>query len=312
MARVTMNDLKRKMTNPHLDLFSTEKARQNPSHDGASERIQMISIQKLITFSNHPFHVVDDEKMDELKESITNNGILTPILVREHGEDAYEIISGHRRRRAAELLEIQEVPVVIRKINDEESVILMVDSNIQRETLLYSEKAFAYKMKLEAVQSKKSSSTATTDESGQVVHKKSRDILAETNPDSGRQIQRYIRLTHLIPDLLALVDLKKLSFNAGVELSYLSDEEQNVLCTAMTELSVIPSLVQATKIKTCSQEENFDPEIVYIILGEAPTKERNISLPYANIKKYFAKDCSVKDMEKTILGLLEEWKKQQV
>ncbi len=318
-----MNDLKKKMTNQHFDLFSTEETRQNPNGENIKEHIKMVKTSSLTTFVNHPFHVTDDEKMEELKESIKNNGILTPILVRKNGMGGYEIISGHRRKRAAELLALDIVPVVIRKISDEESIITMVDSNIQRETLLHSEKAFAYRMKLEAIQNKNTAinempsdgqvvHAEQTSEDGQVVHKKSRDILAENNPDSGRQIQRYIRLTYLVLELLELVDLKKLSFNAGVELSYLKEEEQKTLFGLMEELQTIPSLVQATKMKLQSQESKLDKDELLEILIGTTNKEQKINLSYTKIRKFFPDGYSTKEMEKTILSLLTEWKEKNI
>lgn len=325
MSRITMNDIKNKMTNTHLDLFSTEETRKAMKENEKNEYIKIVPIAKLKTFKNHPFQVLDDERMEEMKESIKNNGILTPILVREIPDsDGYEIISGHRRKRASELIGLEVVPVVIRAISDEESIITMVDSNIQRETLLFSEKAFAYRMKLEALQNKKtvggqvvhlenekdnSSTEMMTSDDGQPVHKKTRDILAENNPDSGRQIQRYIRLTYLIPALLTLVDVKKISFNAGVELSYLKENEQEMVHKTILELGVYPSMTQATSLKQYAKESTQPltlKRVMEFFKAQAP-KGKTISFNCKKIEKFFPENSSAEEMTSVIIELLKQW-----
>ena len=266
-----------------------------------------VPIRELFPFKNHPFKVLDDEKMAQTVESIRENGILVPIMVRERPEGGYEVISGHRRKHAAELVGLDTVPVIVRNLTDDEAVIAMVDANLQREEILPSEKAFAFKMKLEAL-----SHQGKTDEtSRQVVDKlKSADIIGKDIGESGRQIQRYIRLTALLPDLLEMVDRKQIKFNPAVVLSYLSPNEQYILLEVMKEDEAVPSLSQAQQIKKLSQEGNCTKEAIHAILAFAGIKERNVVIKHEVIMQYFSADTSDAEIESLIVRLLEEYKRK--
>ena len=266
-----------------------------------------VPIRELFPFKNHPFKVLDDEKMAQTVESIRENGILVPIMVRERPEGGYEVISGHRRKHAAELVGLDTVPVIVRNLTDDEAVIAMVDANLQREEILPSEKAFAFKMKLEAL-----SHQGKTDEtSRQVVDKlKSADIIGKDIGESGRQIQRYIRLTALLPDLLEMVDRKQIKFNPAVVLSYLSPNEQFILLEVMKEDEAVPSLSQAQQIKKLSQEGNCTKEAIHAILAFAGIKERNVVIKHEVIMQYFSADTSDAEIESLIVRLLEEYKRK--
>ena len=263
-----------------------------------------VPIGELFPFRDHPFKVVDDEKMSQTVESVRENGILVPIMVRNRPEGGYEVISGHRRKHAAELVGLETVPVIIRDLTDDEAVIAMVDANLQREEILPSEKAFAYKMKLEALAHQGKSEGVTC---RRVVDKlKSADVIGKDTGESGRQIQRYIRLTELLPDLLEMVDKKKIKFNPAVELSYLTSDEQGLLLEVMKEDEVVPSLYQAQQIKKLSQEKKCTKEAIHAVLKVVGIVERNIVIKHEIIMQYFSSDMSDAEIESMIVRLLEE------
>lgn len=277
------------------------------------EFIQKIQIDKLIHFQNHPFRIKEDEEMEKLVQSIAEKGVVVPAIARATDGGYYELISGHRRRYACMKLGIDTMPVIVRQLDDDEAVIAMVDSNVQREHILPSERAFSYKMKLEAIKHQGKRTDLT---SGQVVQKlkdkNSVEIVAEEAGESYKQIQRYIRLTKLLPELLQMVDNNRLKFNTGVELSYLEAEEQISLHKFMERLNAIPSLEQASKLKKYSQEKNFNNAVIEIILTEEKEKSsNNITLKKKDLKQYFPQSYSKKDMENVIFELLKQWQQQQ-
>ncbi len=288
------------------DLFQTEDSA--PSSD--SERILQIPISSLYPFERHPFKVLDDEKMAETKESIEKYGVLMPIIARPKADGGYEIISGHRRKRACELLGIETIPTIVRDLDYEESTIIMVDSNIQRENLLFSEKAFAFRMKLDAI--KRKTGRHLKENGTQLGHhsdgRKSVEIVADQSGESRNQIQRYIRLTELDPVLLSMVDEKKLAFNTAVELSYLSMPEQTMLLSKVEELAVIPSIAQATKLKKYSSDGTLTDTVIDVILSEGTEKPVQVTLKANKLSKYFPKGCTTEEMEQTIITLLEQWR----
>ncbi len=272
---------------------------------GEDDSVNEIELTKLYTFKNHPFKVKDDERMQEMVESIKKSGVLVPGVVRKREEGGYEIISGHRRKRACELAGLKTMPMLIKKYTDDEAVIAMIDSNLQREEILPSEKAFAYKMKLEAL----SHQGKTT--SCQVGTKlRSDDMAGKELGESARQIHRYIRLTELISPILDMVDEKKIKFIPAVELSYLTDSQQRILLEIINDESVVPSLSQAQQLKDLSQKMSYTRESVLAIMVVAPTKERRITLRQEVIYKYFDPDTSDEEIEKTICSLLEKWKRK--
>lgn len=284
------------------------------------EEIQNLSLQDLEEFPQHPFQVLEDESMAELKESIRAHGVVNPILVRAKAQGKYEIIAGHRRSKASQLLGITEIPAIIREMDDEDAVFFMVDTNIQRESLLFSEKAFAYKMKLDALKKKSGRPskngvpvehhfTSHNPQDPIVEQLKTRDILAQSFGESSAQIQRYIRLTQLRPQLLTMVDKKKMPFQTGVELSYLKEEEQNFLLSYISENNQCPSLTQARKLKKTSQQEPLTPAIITGLLQDTEAKSKKISLD-GKIKKYFPENTSPKEMETIIIDLLKQWQQQ--
>ena len=283
------------------DIFSTEESRQ-------TEQIQQIPIADLHPFKNHPFKVLDDEAMQRTVESVAQFGVLAPLVVRPREEGGYEIISGHRRQYAAELAGLKTLPVIVRNMDDDQAVIQMVDSNLQRESILPSERAFAYKMKLDAMNHQGIRGDSTC---GQIGHK-SRDIIAAEAGDSARNVQRFIRLTNLIPELLDLVDQKKISFNPAVELSYLTDAEQRDFFEAMQDTQNAPSLSQAQRIKKLSQEGQCSYEAIFDIMGEEKKAEMDrVTIKNDVLRKYFPKSYTPKQMEDTILKLLEQWQKKR-
>ena len=264
------------------------------------EFVQMLSPDKLLPFEQHPFQVREDESLKELMGSIRSYGVLSPLLARPKGE-GYELVSGHRRRLAAQKLGLKAVPVLVREMSDDEAVILMVDSNLQREHLLPSEKAFAYKMKLEAL--KHQGKVA----SGQVVQKWSVEVVAEEAGENYKQIQRYIRLTNLVPPLLKLVDEGRIAFSPAVELSYLPKEEQAELWDLIEQEDTTPSLSQAIRMKQLSRMAKLTPEAIYAIISEEkPNQKEQVRLKTESLKKYFPSNYSTQQMEKAILKLLEE------
>ena len=279
---------------------------------GDNNEVCEIELKELHDFKDHPFKVKDDEKMQEMVESIKKTGVLVPGVVRAKAEGGYEIIAGHRRKRACELAGLATMPVVIRKYNNDEAVLAMIDSNLQREEILPSEKAFAYKMKLEALshQGKAKEDDSEDVTSRQVVTKlRSDDEIGSVTGESGRQIQRYIRLTELIRPILDMVDDKKIKFVPAVELSYLTAKQQAILLEIMNEEAVVPSLSQAKQLKILSQDKKYTKESVHAIMVVASVKERKITIKPDIISKYFDTDTSDEDIEKIICTLLDEWKR---
>ena len=289
------------------DIFSSEEARQ-----GGQEQIRQIPISDLVPFKDHPFRVVDDDHMMETVESVKEYGVLVPIIVRPLEDGLYEIVSGHRRKRACELAGIDEIPVIIRDLDDDEATIIMVDSNLQRETILPSERAKAYQMKLEAI---KHQGTRTNETSRQVVgNSESADIIGQTTGESGRQVQRFIRLNNLEQPLLDKVDDGKLAFTPAVELSYLNPQEQAWVQTALEKTQQTPSLSQAQRMKQESKEGKLTEESVLSIMAEEKKPLFNsVTLSHETLRKYFPRSYTTKQMEKIILRLLDNWlrKRQQ-
>ncbi len=270
-----------------------------------------VPIVELFPFRDHPFKVMDDEKMEQIVDSIRENGILVPIMVRIREEGGYEIVSGHRRKHAAEIVGLETVPVIIRELTDDEAVITMVDANLQREEILPSEKAYAYKMKLEAIKRQNKPGRPGAQNPRQVGKKLwSVEILSEGNNDSARTIQRYIRLTELLPELLELVDKKKMKFNPAVEISYISQGEQQLLYEVMQEDEVVPSLSQAQQIRKLSRENNCTKEALHVLLKIAGIKERTVTIKHEVIMQYFSAEASDAEIESLIIRLLEDYRKK--
>ena len=291
------------------DLFSTEEDRQ----DAKLEKIQEIPLSELHPFRNHPFKVKDDEAMMETADSIKQYGVLVPAIARPDPEGGYELVAGHRRHRASELAEKETMPVIVRDLDDDAATIIMVDSNLQRESLLPSERAFAYKMKLEAMKHQGERVDLTC---AQVGHKsdgrKSRDILAEQVGQSKNQIQRFIRLTELIPELLDMVDEKKIALNPAYELSFLKKEEQVDLLDAMDSEQATPSLSQAQRLKKYSQEGHLTLDMMRVIMGEEKKSDLDrVTFTSDTLRKYFPKSYTPQRMQETIIKLLEAWQKKR-
>lgn len=283
------------------DLFSAG----NPAEAGGSGNVQEIPLTELFPFKDHPFKVLDDETMQDTVESIRIHGVLVPGIARPRAEGGYELIAGHRRRHASELAGKTTMPVIVRELDDDEAVLFMVDSNIQRENLFPSEKAWAYKMKLDALKHQ-----GVKDTSRQLGEKYSVDALSENSNDSARNIHRFIRLTELLPELLQMVDDKKLSFNPAVELSYLTREQQGELMGIMGELQAVPSLEQAKRLKKYSQEGKLDRNVMDAILTEERPAPVQVTLKNDRLKQYFPQTYTAKQMEEVIFSLLETWKTQ--
>ena len=288
------------------DLFSTEENRQEEQR----EQVQQIPIDELHPFTNHPFKVLDDEAMTRTVESIAQYGVLAPLIARPRPEGGYEIISGHRRQYAAKLAGLDTLPVIVRQMSDDAAVILMVDSNLQREHILPSERAFAYKMKLEALKNQGARSDLT---SRQVVGKlEAADLVGKGNEESGRQVQRFIRLTNLIPELLDMVDEKKISFNPAVELSYLDESQQRDFLEAMDGTQNAPSVSQAQQLKKMAQCGEFTYEKAFDILGQEKKSEQDtVTIKNDILRKYFPRSYTPKQMEEKIIQLLDAWQKKQ-
>lgn len=291
------------------DLFSTEESRQ----EAKLEKIRDIPLSELHPFKNHPFHVRDDEAMMETADSVRQYGVLVPAIARPDPNGGFELVSGHRRHRASELAGKETMPVIVRELDDDAAVLVMVDSNLQRENILPSERAFAYKMKLEAM---KHQGTRTDLTCAQVGHKldgkKSRDILAEQVGQSKNQVQRYIRLTELVPDLLSMVDERKIALNPAYELSFLKKEEQEQLLDAMDSEQSTPSLSQAQRLKKFSQEGHLTPDVMCAIMSEEKKSEWDrVTLTSETLRKYFPKSYTPKKMQETIVKLLEAWQRQR-
>ena len=288
------------------DIFSTEESRQEEKH----EQIQQIPIKELFPFKEHPFKVLDDDAMQRTVESVAQYGVLAPLIARPRPEGGYEIISGHRRQHAAELAGLETLPVIVRDMSDDAAVILMVDSNLQREHILPSERAFAYKMKLDALKNQGARSDLTSDQVGQKLW--SVEQVASDAGESKTQIQRFIRLTNLVPELLDLVDEKKISFNPAVELSYLDEKQQRDFLEAMNDTQNAPSLSQAIRLKKLAQEGKFTYEAAFAVMGEAKKDELDkVVIKNDTLKKYFPRSYTPKQMEDTIIKLLEQWQRKQ-
>ena len=289
------------------DIFSTEESRQEQQR----EQVQQIPIGELFPFKNHPFKVLDDESMQRTVESVEQYGVLSPLIARPRPEGGYEIISGHRRQHAAQLAGLDTLPVIVRNMDDDAAVLLMVDSNLQRENILPSERAFAYKMKLEAIKNQGARSDLT---SGQIVQKSKLSIerVAEDAGEGYKTVQRFIRLTNLIPELLDMVDEKKIAFNPAVELSYLDESQQRDFLEAMNDTQNAPSLSQAQRLKKLAQEGHFSYDVAFAVMGEEKKDELDkVVIKNDTLRKYFPRSFTPKQMEDTIIKLLEQWQRKQ-
>ena len=288
------------------DIFSTEESRQEQRR----EQIQQIPLAELHPFTNHPFKVLDDESMQHTVESVEQYGVLSPLIARPRPEGGYEIISGHRRQHAAQLAGLETLPVIVRNMDDNAAVLLMVDSNLQRESILPSERALAYKMKLEALKKQGARSDLT---SRQIVGKlETADLVGKGSGESGRQVQRFIRLTNLIPELLDMVDEKKIAFNPAVELSYLDEAQQRDFLEAMEDTQNAPSLSQAQRLKKLALEGHFSYDVAFAVMGEAKKDELDkVVIKNEILRKYFPRSYTPKQMEDTIIKLLEQWQRKR-
>ena len=288
------------------DLFSTEENRQEEQR----EQVQQIPIEELFPFKNHPFKVLDDESMQRTVESVEQYGVLSPLIARPRPEGGYEIISGHRRQHAAQLAGLDTLPVIVRQMSDDAAVILMVDSNLQREHILPSERAFAYKMKLEALKNQGARSDLTSCQVGTKFRADSE--LAESAGESARNVQRFIRLTNLVPELLDMVDEKKIAFNPAVELSYLDESQQRDFLEAMNDTQNAPSLSQAQQLKKMAQQGEFNYEKAFDVMGQEKKSEKDtVTIKNDTLRKYFPRSYTPKQMEDTIIKLLEQWQRKQ-
>ena len=288
------------------DIFSTEESRQEQQR----EQVQQIPIGELFPFKDHPFKVLDDESMQRTVESVEQYGVLSPLIARPRPEGGYEIISGHRRQHAAQLAGLDTLPVIVRNMDDDAAVLLMVDSNLQRENILPSERAFAYKMKLEALKNQGARSDLT---SPQVAAKfRSDDAVAKDQGISGDTVRRYIRLTNLVPELLDMVDEKKIAFNPAVELSYLDTNQQRDFLEAMNDTQNAPSLSQAQRLKKLAQEGHFSYDVAFAVMGEEKKGELDkVVIKNDTLRKYFPRSYTPKQMEDTIIKLLDQWQRKQ-
>ena len=288
------------------DIFETDESRA----ESQLERVQSIRLSALVPFKEHPFKVVDDEAMLRTTESIAQYGILTPLIARPLEDGSYEIISGHRRAHAAEMAGLTEVPVLVRDMDDDAATVLMVDSNLQRENILPSERAFAYKMKLEAMKHQGSRTDLTSSQVGTKL--RTDQAMAEELGESRNQIQRYIRLTNLIPEVLDLVDQKQISFNPAVEISYLKAQEQEMFLQAMDEVQAAPSLSQAQRLKKLSQEGGFSLDAAREIMNEVKKGDlERVTFRNEQLRKYFPRSYTTQQMQSTILKLLDQWQKKK-
>ena len=288
------------------DIFSTEESRQEQQR----EQVQQIPIGELFPFKNHPFKVLDDESMQRTVESVEQYGVLSPLIARPRAEGGYEIISGHRRQHAAQLAGLDALPVIVRQMDDDAAVLLMVDSNLQRENILPSERAFAYKMKLEALKNQGARSDLTSCQVGTKF--RADELLAENSSESARNVQRFIRLTSLIPELLDMVDEKKIAFNPAVELSYLDEAQQRDFLEAMNDTQNFPSLSQAQRLKKLAQEGHFSYDVAFAVMGEEKKDELDkVVIKNDTLRKYFPRSYTPKQMEDTIIKLLEQWQRKQ-
>ena len=290
------------------DLFSTEENRQEEQR----EQVHQIPIDELHPFTNHPFKVLDDEAMTRTVESIAQYGVLAPLIARPRPEgDGYEIISGHRRQYAAKLAGLDTLPVIVRQMSDDAAVILMVDSNLQREHILPSERALAYKMKLDAM--RRTSGRPSKENSRQLVGNfETADVVGKESGESGRQVQRFIRLTNLVPELLDMVDEKKIAFNPAVELSYLDESQQRDFLEAMEDTQNAPSLSQAQQLKKMAQQGEFSYEKAFDVMGQEKKSEKDtVTIKNETLRKYFPRSYTPKQMEEKIIQLLDAWQKKQ-
>ena len=288
------------------DIFSTEESRQEQQR----EQVQQIPIGELFPFKNHPFKVLDDESMQRTVESVEQYGVLSPLIARPRPEGGYEIISGHRRQHAAQLAGLETLPVIVRNMDDDAAVLLMVDSNLQRENILPSERAFAYKMKLEALKNQGARSDLT---STQLVSKlRSNEQLGAENNQSRETVRRFIRLTNLIPELLDMVDEKKIAFNPAVELSYLDESQQRAFLEAMDGTQNAPSVSQALQLKKMAQSGEFTYEKAFDILGQEKKSEQDtVTIKNDILRKYFPRSYTPRQMEEKIIQLLDAWQKKR-
>lgn len=290
------------------DLFSSEETRQEEQR----EQVQQIPVDELFPFKNHPFKVLDDDAMTRTVESISQFGVLAPLIARPRPDGGYEIISGHRRKHAAELAHLDTVPVIVRNMEDDAATILMVDSNLQREHILPSERAFAYKMKLDAIKNQGARSDLTSSQVGMKLQ--ALDIVGQEAGDSRNQVHRFIRLTNLVPELMDMVDEKKISFNSAVELSYLDENQQRDFLEAMNDTQNAPSLSQAQQLKKLAQQGEFSYDAVYDIMNEEKKSELDtVTIKNETLRKYFPRNYTPRQMESIIIKLLDQWqmKKQQ-
>ena len=288
------------------DIFSTEESRQEQQR----EQVQQIPIGELFPFKNHPFKVLDDESMQRTVESVEQYGVLSPLIARPRPEGGYEIISGHRRQHAAQLAGLDTLPVIVRQMDDDAAVLLMVDSNLQRENILPSERAFAYKMKLEALKNQGARSDLTSAQLGRKLE--TADIVGQESGDSRNQVRRFIRLTNLVPELLDMVDEKKIAFNPAVELSYLDTNQQRDFLEAMNDTQNAPSLSQAQRLKKLAQEGHFSYDVAFAVMGEEKKDELDkVVIKNDTLRKYFPRSYTPKQMEDTIIKLLEQWQRKQ-
>lgn len=300
MSRGMRSSAKNIQMTSYEDLFQVS---ENGGAEG--EKVQEIALTELFPFRDHPFKVLDDEAMTDTVESVKTHGVLVPGIARPRAEGGYELVSGHRRKRASELAGLETMPVIVRKMDDDEAVLMMVDSNLQRENILPSEKAWAYRMKLEALKHQ-----GVKDTSRQLGEKYSIDALSENSNDSARNIHRFIRLTELVPSMLQLVDDKKLPFNPAVEMSYLAKEEQVTLSEKMAELSHVPSLEQAKRLRKFSQEGKLGEDVIEAILTEERKTPPQVTLKGERLRQYFSEEYTQKQIEEVIISLLETWKKE--
>ena len=288
------------------DIFSTEEFRQEQQR----EQVQQIPIGELFPFKNHSFKVLDDESMQRTVESVEQYGVLSPLTARPRLEGGYEIISGHRRQHAAQLAGLDALPVIVRNMDDDAAVLLMVDSNLQRENILPSERAFAYKMKLEALKNQGARSDLTSAQLGRKLE--TADIVGQESGDSRNQVRRFIRLTNLVPELLDMVDEKKIAFNPAVELSYLDESQQRDFLEAMNDTQNAPSLSQAQRLKKLAQEGHFSYDVAFAVMGEEKKGELDkVVIKNDTLRKYFPRSFTPKQMEDTIIKLLDQWQRKQ-
>ena len=293
--------------NSYDDIFSTEETRQEEQR----EQVQQIPIDELYPFKDHPFKVLDDEAMQRTVESIKQLGVTNPLIARPRPDGGYEIISGHRRQHAAQLARLKTLPVIVRDMSDDAAVLLMVDSNLQREQILPSERAFAYKMKLDALKRQGARSDLTSSQVGMKLQ--ALDIVGQEAGDSRNQVHRFIRLTNLIPELLDMVDEKKISFNPAVELSYLDESQQRDFLEAMADTQNAPSLSQAQRLKKLAQEGHFSYDVAFAVMGEPKKDELDkVVIKNDTLRQYFPESSTPREMEEKIIGLLEESKTEKV